>query len=77
MRDPACEVLVGVLEGVVGVDADRVGHGPVQPDAVRAAACTTVARRTEILVGVVADGDEQVAGVGGVVQVVGPGAPQP
>ena len=49
--DAAVDVGVGGLEGLVGVDADRVGYRP----------SAAGAGRVEFLVGVVADRDDQVA----------------
>jgi hypothetical protein len=51
---------VGGLECVVGGGADRVGNVPVQP---RAFLGFVPQRPREFFVGVVADGDEQGAGV--------------
>ena len=54
--DSSGDLLVGGLEGLVGVDAGRVGHGPVQP------AAGSREQGGEFLVGVVADCDQEVVG---------------
>jgi hypothetical protein len=79
--DAECQVSEGGVERSIGVDADGVGNGPVQPSP---ATVGTVRRWAggggagdEFLVGVVAHRDEQIPRVDGVGQRAGAGPADP